>query len=57
MGLLGALTYHLKRMPYRAFLQKRKKLFEMGISQQEDKKAAEDALAEAEKIALCQRSH
>ena len=40
--LLRALTYHLKGMPYRAFLPKRKiNALEMGLSQQEVTKAAE----------------
>ena len=36
-------------MPYRDFLPKRKKSLEVALSQQEAKKAAEDALSEAEK--------
>ena len=47
--LIIALTYHLKGMPYRFFCQNTKKALEMGISQQEANKEAEDALAEAEK--------
>ena len=44
--LLRALMYHLKLMPYRAFLPKRKKkVLEMGFSQYEAKKAAEDKVS------------
>ena len=48
--LLRALTYHLKGIPHKAFLPKRgKKALWKGISQQEVKKVAEDALSEADK--------
>ena len=48
--ILRSLTYHLKVIPYRAFLTRRKKILEIVISQQEAKNAVEDALAEAENI-------